>query len=306
MAETIVVTGGTGLIGIPLCRLLVDAGHNVRCLTRSDKPHPVAGVQTFRWNVEAGQIDDAALQEATVVVHLAGENIAGGRWTPARKAQIMDSRIRAAYLLKAAIDRAQAPVHTVVGASAIGFYNLSKRQVDESGKAGADFPAEVCIAWEQATQALAAGRRLVIFRIGNVLSRAGGVFQRLAQPFSFGLGAWLGNGLQPISWIHVRDMAGLIAFAIGRPSMEGVYNGVANEPVNLKFLVKQMGRYLHKPVMPIGVPGFVLELAFGEMAQIVLTGNTVISTRLQGTGYKFRYPHLYDALAELTRKKKGS
>lgn len=302
----VVITGGTGLIGRYLSKVLIEQGHEVRSLSRSDRPHPVEGVRTFTWNPAAGQMEAAALAGAEVVIHLAGEGIADKAWTRERRRAIMESRTESAALIARKLDQVPNSVHTIISASGIGYYGYGPRPFTEDSPAAKDnFPADVCVRWEEAARLMAAGkRRLVIFRIGVVLARDGGAYPKLTAPVKLGVGTWLGTGEQVMSWIHVKDLALLMAFAALNPEMEGVYNAVAEEPVNQRFFLKQVARYMHRPLWPIGVPGFMLELALGARAELVLEGAPVISTRLKGTGFKFRYPHLYEALADLARKKK--
>jgi uncharacterized protein len=304
MGEVVAVTGATGMIGRLVCKQLLEAGHIVRSISRSASRHPIEGVETYVWDVDKMEIDPKALQGATTVIHLAGESIASGRWTEANRQRIWDSRVQTAALLSKALQAPDVAVHTIIGASAIGYYAPHKLQIDETGRAGDDFPAQVCKAWEQAEEAMAQGRRLVILRIGVVLSRDGGAFPKLAAPIRAFLGAWLGNGHQVMSWIHGRDVAGLLCHAVDNTEMHGVYNAVANEPCSQRFFLKQVARYLHRPLWPIGVPSFVMRLVLGDMAQLVLSGSIVVSARLAGTGYKLKYPYLYDALRELCKTRR--
>ena len=306
MSEIVVITGATGMIGRQVAALLIEAGHQVRSLSRSSKPHPVTGVETYTWNPDKGQIDASALEDATVLMHLAGENIAGGRWTEERRKLIWDSRVQTAAVLAKAMEEGNHKIHSVIGASAIGYYAHRRYPIDETIEAGHDFPAKVCQAWEAAEASLAQGRRLVTLRIGIVLSREGGAFPRLVAPIRYGVGTWLGNGNQIMSWIHVRDLAGLFVHAVQNKDMEGVYNAVAREPCSQRFFLKQTAKYLKRPLWPIGVPAFILKLVLGEMADLVLLGDTVISSRLPQTGYTFRYPHLYEALKDLCRRKRDA
>jgi hypothetical protein len=304
MAEVVAITGATGMIGKVLCKILLDAGHEVRSISRSTNPHPIHGVKTFTWDVKQGYIGPDALRGATTIIHLAGDSLAGGQWTEERRRVIWDSRVQTAALLSKAIDAEGANVHTIIGASAIGFYAPKKVQTDETGASGDDFPAQVCKAWEQAEASLAGDRRLVIFRIGVVLSKEGGAFPKLAAPVKFFIGTWFGTGHQVLSWIHVRDVAGFFAYAVDKKEMTGIYNAVAQEPCSQRFFLKQIARYLHRPLWPIGVPAFFLKLFLGEMAEIVLSGSAIVSTRMQQTGFKLKYPYLYDALRELCKYRK--
>jgi uncharacterized protein (TIGR01777 family) len=301
-----VITGGTGLIGRQVARVLVEQGHEVRSLSRSSKPHPVPGVKTFQWNPQARQMDDQVLAGADVVIHLAGEGIADKRWTAERKRAIIESRTETAAFIAKKLEEVPNQVSTILSASGIGYYGYGSRPFNEDSPAAKDnFPAAVCERWEAAAHYMAGTtRRLVILRIGVVLSREGGAYPKLTSPIKLGIGTWLGSGEQVMSWIHIKDLAMLIAYAAQNPEMEGIYNAVAEEPVSQRFFLKQVARYMHRPLWPIGVPALFLEIALGNMAELVLEGSTVISTRLKDTGFRYRYPHLYEALADLNRKQK--
>ena len=302
MSKTVIVTGGTGFIGRELCKILLEAGWQVHCLSRSAKPHPVPGVRMFVWDAMRKQVDVAAFAGATALVHLAGEGIADKRWTNHRKKAIYESRTHSTLFLKEALAQHGQAISTIVSASAIGYYGYGTKVFDEESKPAATFPAKVCVAWEEAAHEMAGpGRRLVIFRIGIVLSRDGGAYPKLAAPIRYGVGTWLGSGDQVMSWIHLRDIAGMMLFALESPGMQGVYNGVAEEPVSQKFFLKQVGRYLHMPVWPVGVPSLLLQMALGERAELVLEGAAVISRRILPAGYVYKYPYLYEALNELAR-----
>ncbi len=302
-----VITGGSGLIGRQVARVLIEQGHEVRSLSRSTKQHPVAGVKTYQWNPKTGQMDAAALAGADAVIHLAGEPIADQRWTLERRKAIMESRVETAALMAKKLEDLPNNVKTIISASGIGYYGYSARTsfTEDSPPAEGNFPADVCIRWEQAAQLMSAGkRRLVVLRIGLVLSKDGGAYPALTLPVKLGAGTWLGSGEQVMSWIHIKDLAMLIAYAMQNPAMEGVYNAVAEEPVSQKFFLKQVARYMHRPLWPLGVPAFLLEIMLGSRAELVLGGSTVISNRLKDTGFRFRYPYLYESLAELNKKRK--
>jgi len=299
-----VITGGSGLIGRQLARVLLEQGHEVRSLSRTSKPHPVPGVKTFVWNPQAGQMDDKVLAGADVVIHLAGEGIADKRWTAERKRIIIESRTETAALMAKKLEEVPNNVSTIISASGIGYYGYGPRPFSEDSPLAKDnFPAAVCERWEAAARLMAGTtRRLVILRTGIVLSREGGAYPRLTAPIRLGIGTWLGSGEQVMSWIHIMDLAMLYAYAAQNPDIEGVYNAVAEEPVSQRFFLKHVARYMHRPLWPIGVPSIFLEIALGNMAELVLDGATVVSHRLKDSGFKFRYPHLYEALGELNRK----
>jgi uncharacterized protein len=305
MPEAVLITGGTGLIGKALAEQLIEQGYVVHCLSRSAKKHPVDGVRTFVWDVQKGTIDTKSLEGVTTIVHLAGAGVVDETWTEARKKEIIDSRVHSAKLLELTLASNPNTIKRIVSASAIGYYANSRRQLNENSAGGNDFPALVCKAWEQAAKELAgSARELVIIRIGIVLSKDGGAFPKLAGPVKFGVGTWLGSGNQVLSWVHIRDLVHMFHFGIANADARGIYNGVANEPCSQKFFLKQVARYYHRLLIPGGVPGWVLKIAMGERAQIVLEGPAVITQRLLAEGFTYKFPHLYEALRDLCRDKK--
>jgi uncharacterized protein (TIGR01777 family) len=238
------------------------------------------------------------------VVHLAGENIASGRWTAARKARIRSSRVMGTRTLCETLARLSQPPKVLVSASAIGYYgDRGAEPLWENSAFGTGFLAEVCRAWEEATQpAVQKGIRVVLLRIGIVLSPAGGALAKMLIPFQLGLGGVIGSGNQYMSWIALDDVAGVIAHALVTDTLQGPVNAVAPYPVTNREFTKTLGRVLRRPtVFPL--PGFAARLAFGEMADALLLASTRVEPkRLLATQYVFRYPELEDALRHLLGK----
>lgn len=291
----IVVSGSTGLVGSALIAFLTTGGHRVTRLVRSTPVHPQAEV---RWDPAAGTIDAARLEDVDAVVHLAGENIAAGRWTEATKARIKDSRIRGTRLLCESVARLRHPPKVLVCASAIGYYgDRGAAVVDEDSPPGAGFLAEVCRDWEAATQAAReSGIRVVQVRLGVVLSAAGGALAKLLLPFQLGAGGRLGSGEQYMSWVSLDDVIGAILHALRTDTLQGPMNAVAPHPVTNQEFTKTLGRVLKRPTL-FPVPAMAARLAFGEMADEMLLASTrVAPTRLASTHYAFRHPDLEAAL----------
>ena len=280
----ILMTGGGGLVGSALAPGMTAAGHRVTRLSHS-RP----------WPELAGH--DA-------VVHLAGENIATGRWTPAKKARIRDSRVEMTRRLCEAVARLAPPPRVVIGASAIGYYGSRGDEVlREESAPGAGFLAEVCRDWEAATKPAAdAGIRVVNLRFGVILSAAGGALAKMLPPFRLGAGGVLGDGRQWMSWIALDDALGVIARALTDETLRGPVNVVAPQPVTNREFTGTLARVLRRPAV-FPVPAFVLRLALGEMADaLLLSSQRVEPAKLAAAGYPFRFSKFEEALRHLLVK----
>jgi len=299
---TVLITGGSGLLGKRLTALLQEHGHHVRWLVRNPSGANLpSGVAAFRWSLNNGYVDPAALIETDAIIHLAGENVGGGRWTAARKKSIMDSRVDGTRALARALNTPN-KVRTIVAASASGFYGNQPltNPVTETSSAGNDFLANVCRSWEKEEDEMAsATRRLVKFRIGVVLSTEGGALQRLAMPVRFGVGTVLGSGNQAISWIHIDDLCRMFLFALTNPELSGVYNAASPDPVDFRGFTHALAKQLRRPLWLPSVPAFVLRTGLGEMSSIILEGVALSVKKIQESGFTFRYPSLSEALADL-------
>jgi|SRR5687767_4001516 len=297
----ILVTGSTGLVGSALIPHLAGGGHNVRRLVRSKKS---LAKDEVGWDPAAGTIDAAGLEGLDAVVHLAGENIAAGRWTSEKKARIRDSRVKGTRLLAETLSRLAKPPKVLVSVSAIGYYGDRGKEilVEESGP-GTGFLAEVCRAWEAAAEpAVRSGIRVVHPRIGVVLSRDGGALKMMLLPFKMGIGGKIGTGEQYMSWISLDELIGVIQHVLTVETLAGAVNAVAPRPVtNLEF-TKSLGRVLSRPTM-MPLPAFAAKLALGEMAEeLLLASARVEPARLLASGYKFRHPELEAALRHVLSK----
>lgn len=296
----IAVSGASGLVGRELVAYLAAGGHRVQRLVRGG----ARGADEIAWDPARDEIDAAALDGVDAVVHLAGENVAAGRWTAARRARIFQSRVRGTQLLARALAGLERPPRVLVSASAVGFYgDTGGEQVDERAASGEGFLAEVCRAWEgAAAPAREAGIRVVHPRLGIVLSAAGGVLGRLAPVFRAGLGGPVGAGTQQLSWISSDDALDVLQRCIADPALAGPVNAVAPEPVTNAAFGRALGRVLRRPAFA-PLPATVVRLALGEMGQtLLLSGQGVVPSRLLETGFEFRSPGLEAALrAELGR-----
>jgi uncharacterized protein len=293
----ILVSGSTGLIGSALIPFLTTGGHDVVRLVRSTRPQAGA----VSWDPSAGTIDEAGLAGIDAVVHLAGENIAGGRWTAARKTRIRESRVRGTRLLSEALARMRAKPRVLVLSSAIGFYGHQGAAVlDEDSPPGTGFLAEVCREWEAAARpAEDAGIRIVRLRTGVVLTPAGGALAKMLVPFRLGAGGRLGDGRQFMSWISIDDMVSLILFAIGHDALRGPVNATAPEPVTNREFTRTLASVLNRPAI-LPVPAPALRLLFGEMAEATILGSLrAVPGRALAAGFRFRHPDLEGALRHL-------
>ncbi len=294
----VLVTGSTGLVGSALVPFLTTAGHHVVRLVRSPAQ---AGLDTIPWNPAEGVLDPTQLEGFDAVVHLAGENIAGRRWSAEQKARIRDSRVGPTRLLCQALNRLNRPPRVLLAASAIGYYgDRGDAWLEEASAPGDGFLAEVCQAWEAATaSASSAGIRVVNLRLGIVLSPAGGALAKMLTPFRLGVGGRIGSGRQFMSWIALDDVLGAIYHALVTPRVAGAVNAVAPHPVTNHEFTRTLGRVLHRPtVFPL--PALAARLAFGEMAdELLLASARVAPRKLIETGYPFWFRDLEPALHHL-------
>ena len=300
-AIKILVSGSTGLIGSALVPFLTTDGHKVIRLIRAETRPGQAAVH---WDPAAGKIDSNALEGLDAVVHLAGENIAARRWTPAQKARIRDSRVQGTRLLAQSLARLQQPPTVMVCASAIGFYgDRGEELLTEASAPGSGFLTDTCRDWEAAAQpASEKGIRVVNLRLGVVLSPGGGALAKMLLPFRLGVGGKIGSGRQYMSWIEIDDVVGVIHYALTTDELRGPVNAVAPNPVTNREFTKTLGRVLSRPTI-FPMPAFAARMAFGEMAdQLLLSSTRVKPARLQNSGYYFRQPRLEDALRHLLGK----
>lgn len=300
--ETVMITGGTGLVGTALTRLLLERGYKVIILTRQPEKGTNNAVTYARWDVDKQILDASALQAADYIVHLAGANVGEKRWTAARKQEIIDSRTKSSELIFKALQTNPNKVKKVISASATGYYGENKDQpFKETDAPATDYLGTTTVAWEKSISAVTSlDKKLVIFRTGIVLSKEGGALKEFYKPLRFGFATILGSGEQFISWIHIQDLVRLYFNAIVNDHLEGIYNAVAPNPVPHKELMLAMA-YAAKGSSYITtyVPAFALKLALGEVSVEVLKSVNVSSKKIQDIGFQFSYPTVQEAMEQL-------
>src|ERR1051326_8534843 len=288
----VLITGASGLIGSALRGALRREGHEAVALVR----RPVRGAAEVQWNPAA--VDAAPFEGADAVVHLAGENIAGGRWTAERKQKILDSRKDGTRNLAQSIAAAGRKPEVLVSASAVGIYgNRGDEVLTESSASGDGFLAGVSRAWEEALAAArAAGVRVVSPRIGVVLDGKGGALPKMALPFKFGAGGRVGSGKQWMSWITLDDLVRLLIFAMTTDALRGPMNAVAPQSVTNREFTRALARVLHRPAI-FPAPAFALRLAMGQMADELLLASQRVEPKVaMEAGFRFQYPQIESAL----------
>jgi len=310
--KTVLISGGTGMVGTALTKHLVSAGYQVTILTRNPQKAKVpAGlkdkVRFAVWDVDAQTIDLTAVAEAIAFVHLAGAGVVARPWTDAYKKEIRDSRVLSSQLLINAIKKAGNKLTTVVSASAIGWYGSDKAgqpPFTEDAPAAPGFLGDTCREWEASIQPVTElDKRLSILRFGIVLSNESGALPEFKKTLDLRVASVLGNGEQIISWIHIDDLCRMILYAIENHQMQGIYNAVAPQPVtNCSFNNTLATCMYGNAFIALPVPAFILKIMMGERSIEVLKSTTVSAAKIQQAGFTFTYPDAQKALAQLTKQ----
>ena len=302
--KSILITGGTGLIGSKLLDSIDKSVYNVYVLTRN-KSYKENGVNYINWVPENSVLDISQIKNLYSVINLAGESIDGSRWTSNYKRKILDSRVNSTRLLFNKVKEMKELPKSFISASATGFYEVNTDNPQaETDLPGNNFLSDVVQQWEkEILKFKSLGLRTTTFRIGLVLSKDGGVLKRLYPIFKFFLGVPIGSGKQMISWIHESDMIGLINMAIESNKLEGIYNAVAPEIITntefTKSLLKSLNRFSYPSI--IKAPSFIVRILFGEQSDLVLNGLNISSEKIMQSNYKFKFTKLSSALNAIYR-----
>jgi hypothetical protein len=294
----ILITGGTGFIGQALCPRLAAAGHDVVILTRQTSPRLPAGAAAF-----VNRLDEVAAESIQAVINLAGA-ATDSRWTEKRKQLLIESRVGTTAKLIEWMRRAFQPPEIFISASAVGYYgDQGDREITEETPPAPGFTHDLCVAWENEAQkageiGLRLRMRVCVMRIGVVLDREGGALAKMLPAFRLGCGGRLGSGRQYFPWIHREDIVGVCQWLLENREASGVYNACAPHPVTNAEFTRALGRALGRPTL-LPMPAMALKLLFGEMSELLLMSDRMVPKRLLEEGFKFKYPEIEGALAEI-------
>ena len=298
---TILITGASGLIGGRLQDMLLQQGFDIHTLGRKATPSTHKKVKHFVWDIAAQKMDVAAIDGVESIIHLAGAGVADSRWTPARKKEIVDSRVDSTRLLYTTLSQQKHGIKSIVSASAVGYYgDCGEDVVTEEHPAADTFLADVTRRWEEEVNKFEKiGIRHVCCRIGIVLSPHGGALPELVRTLPMGVGGYFAKSPLYYPWVHIDDVCGIMIHAVKNPSMHGSYNTTAPTPVSIKELMQEIiaARGSHAILAP--VPSFALKLAMGEMADMLLSSQKCSDAKIRQTGYQFRFPDLRGALKDI-------
>ncbi len=296
MQETVLITGGSGLVGTRLTQYLIEKGYRVNHISRKCNPEETA--LCFIWDLATGYWDKEAIEGVSYIIHLAGANVAEGRWTTKRKQQILESRVKSSQMVSEMVKASNGSIKSVISASAVGYYGISMGDslVDETLEAGNDFLANVCKQWENAISVC--DTNVAILRLGVVLSNNGGAISKMVAPIKWGVGSPLGLGSQLMPWIHIDDLCTMFLFAIEK-KWQGAYNAVAPQIVSNKEFTYQLASAVNRKIIVPNVPSFALRLMLGDMSEMLLTGVNVSTTKTEKARFQFDFPSLSMALNDL-------
>lgn len=299
--ETILITGGSGIIGSELIEELKKKGYSIRILSRSKKS--IAGVEVFTWDISSDKIEDAALEGVDHIIHLAGASVSEGRWTRSRKNQIEDSRIKAIDLLKTSLGTRK--IKSFISASGVSIYGtVTSDQIfkeDDAIKlAEDDYLGAVSKSWEKAANIFSSNaERVVTVRTPVVLSRSGGALEKMLKPINMGVGSALGNGKQYMPWVHIDDLVKAYLLIIEKSEISGAINVVSPHHVTNVEFVRAIASVVGKKIWAPKVPAFLLRLMFGQMASIILKGSRVSGEKIKKSGFVYSHSSLEQSLQDL-------
>lgn len=292
----VLISGGSGLVGRNLTRVLLEAGYRVHHLSRSKKQDKNYSI--FQWNIDEKYIEEGAFEDIQVVIHLAGAGVVDKRWSQSRKIELVESRVKSAELIYNHLENNTHQVEAFISASAIGWYgNTHEKIVKEDAPAGDDYLAEICIKWEQAARAFSQlNIREARVRIGLVLDKNGGVLANMLLPIKLGIGGMLGSGKQFVSWIDNDDLAGIFIHLIEHKNCTGAFNGTAPESLTHRKFVREIANALNKRCLLIPSPKSAIKFFAGEMASALLQSVKAYPQNTLDTGYAFKHPTLASSL----------
>ncbi|HPS11391.1 MAG TPA: TIGR01777 family oxidoreductase [Paludibacteraceae bacterium] len=299
---TVLITGGNGLIGRQLSRMLLDRGYDVSIVSRT--PKPVYGCKVYTWNIEKHTIDDEAIDTADFIIHLAGENIGSKRWTKKRKEEIIDSRTLTAQLLFEKVKERKRDIRAYISASAAGYYGMvtSGKIFHESDSPSSDFTGVTCREWEEAGKMFQnAGIRTLFIRTGVVLAKESEALSKMALQVRMGFGSATGSGKQYFSWIHIDDLCRMYISAIENETIQGAYNATAPEYITNNGFMRKLSLVLRKPFWFPRIPALAMKMLFGEMSGLLLRGSRISSEKIRSTGFEFLYPDVESALKNILK-----
>lgn len=307
--KTILITGGSGMVGKRLSELLIGKGYRVIWLSR--ERYVKAHIPRYRWDYRKGEVDTEALEQADVIIHLAGSNLGDGPWTRLKKQKIVESRVQTAKLLLEKVAGLDRKPEAFISASAIGFYGQETGErifTEEDNPSGSDFLSRTCRKWEAAAFRFRdeLGIRTVVLRTAFVISKESEALRKMILPTRFGLGAPLGSGKKYLGWIHMEDLCRIYLKAVEDISMQGVYNAVAPEFTTNAGFMKTLAKEMNRPFFMPPLPAFLLRLVMGQAADMVLYGSRISSQKIVDAGYRFAYPTEQEAIRNtLLTEKEG-
>ena len=297
--KKVLITGGTGLVGKRLSKLLQNSGYQVDLLSRKRSKNEQH--KTWLWDLEKNWIEEGALEDAHAIIHLAGANIGSTPFNDKGKKLLIDSRIKTSKLLFESAKTIDQFPEVFISASAIGYYgmNTSSHIYSEEDLPGDDFVGELSLAWEKAADSFLDHSRVAKIRIGLVLDKDEGALAKLALPIKFGMGSALGTGNQWMPWIHLDDLCSIFKHALVQTNYRGAYNGVAPEHVTHRSFIESVARQLKRPYWLPNTPTWLLKIFLGEKTNLLVEGSRVSSKKLVESGFEFKYENLKAALEEI-------
>lgn len=304
--KTILITGGSGMVGTALTALLKEKNYHVIWLSR--ERYLKGKTPRYHWDYRNHEIDEEAIEKANIIVHLAGKNISDNIWTNSVKQRIEESRVKTAQLLFDIVKKQNKKLDAFISASAIGYYgqeNTKKILTEDDTPEKDDFMARTCQKWESEAHRFSEklGVRTVILRTGVVFSQDSEALKKMAMPVRYGVGSPIASGKQYVSWVHIDDLCQMYFKAIEDASMHGVYNTVAPDYITNAGLMRTIARIYKRPFFLPNVPAFVMRLFFGEMAEMIIHGSRISSQKIKEAGFVFKFPELKPALKDCLLKK---